>query len=200
MDIPKRPERSGISTALSPRSGGARNEYRKVNMPRSPDVQKTSRPHPGASLCTRRKPITATRIIPLAQSMTDWKCGMTSSRIQVRGTASARPVALPSAEILTASSPRPSMQRAWAGRTARAVSASGMPRNVLGTASMKQWVTSAEKRAAARKNGPKRGRRTARDASMIAASVLTWIPGRSPERSPSATPAAVPARISIILA
>gem|GEM_PF-3863847 len=45
--------------------------------------------------------------------------------------------ALPSAAILTASSPFPSSHSAWAGSTASEVSVSGIPRKVLGIASTK---------------------------------------------------------------
>ena len=69
-----------------------------------------------------------------------------------------------------------------------AVSGSGTPRNVLGTASRKVWVTSALIMATATIAGPNTGTSAAPAPRRIPAMVLAWIPGMRPLAVPSSTP------------
>jgi len=167
-------------------------------MPSRPETRKTAIARRAEGECRTRTVTTATMTIPVTQSIAGWRGGMTKRRSRQIGIERTTPVALPRAAMRTASSPLPSRHSEWAGRTATAVSASGTPRNVLGTASRKQCATSAETKTAAMKTGPKSGRRNGRNATRMLARVLTWMPGRRPDRVPRATPAAVPANISII--
>ncbi len=110
-----------------------------------------------------------------------------------RGTAKVMASAEPRAEHRTASSPRPSRQSAWAGRTASAVSASGTPRKVVGMLSRNECVIRAANIAAASASSPSAAANPAPVASRIEARVFAWIPGARPEAAPSRMPTRVPA-------
>ena len=97
--------------------------------------------------------------IPIHQSKYGWRAGSRKKQTTESGTAIIIEQAPPSAAILTASSPFPSRQSAWAGSTARDVSASGTPKKVLGTESTNVWVMRAANIALARIRGAKKDRK-----------------------------------------
>ncbi len=158
-------------------------------MPRElPDTRKITKAQPGASLVTIMYPILATRRIPIHQSKYGWRAGSRRKQSTETGTAMTMAQALPSAAILTASSPFPSRQSACAGRTEREVSASGMPRNVLGTASTNVWVIRAANSVPASATGPRMDRKKTCRLSRTPASVFAWTPGMIPLMVPRRTP------------
>ena len=94
-----------------------------------------------------KRPATQIRMMPSHQSIYPCSPGRKNRKTAKSGITSTTDTALPTAERRTASSPRPCIQRAWAGRTEIAVSASGTPKKVLGTQSVKVWTTRALKSA-----------------------------------------------------
>ena len=75
-EIPNRPVRRGMSSALPPpMECQLRKPYRKVNIPRIPDMPNSATAHPGDSLVTIIYPITETRTNPIPQSKRGWNAG-----------------------------------------------------------------------------------------------------------------------------
>ena len=131
----------------------------------------------------------------MPQSIPGWSAGRTRTNAAASGRARAAPAALPRADILTASSPRPSRQRECAGRTASDVSASGMPRNVPGTQSTNVCVTSAANIADAMTTGSNQASRSAWSERRRPAMVFAWMPGTRPLMAPQPMPMTAPKTI-----
>jgi hypothetical protein len=132
---------------------------------------------------------------PIPQSIAGWRAGRTRTKARASGRERATPAALPRADIRTASSPRPSRQRACAGRTASDVSASGMPRKVLGTLSRNVCVTRVENIAEATTTGSNQASRSAWSERRTPAMVFAWMPGTRPLTAPQPMPMMVPSTI-----
>jgi hypothetical protein len=100
--------------------------------------------------------------------------------------------ALPNADSLTASAPKPSRSNWCPGSTASEVSASGAPRKTDGMMLRNVWVSEAETIVAAIHSGDKPNSSShGAKAAKMKANVLVCIPGISPLITPSKNPATI---------
>jgi len=136
-EMPNKPERRGMSIPEDPNEPAPRNANWKENSPSIPDMRKIIPLCRGDSEKRTRYPTTPVRMIATAQSRYPWTNGASRSRASATGREARNPATLPRAATRTASSPLPSRHIACAGITESAVSASGIPRNVLGMMSRK---------------------------------------------------------------
>ena len=90
----------------------------------------------------------------------------------------------------------PSMTRRCAGRTDKAVSASGTPRSADGIKSRKVCVTASAIIKITRTNGEVKARKKDADDKTISETKLTWMPGIKPVMIPAPIPQSIAKNIS----
>ena len=93
----------------------------------------------------------------------------------------------PTEERKTAKEPSPLRSSSWPGRTLRAVSSSGLPRNTEGMKSTKVWVIDKETTKITKRKIWAGGNKGTND-KRITEIRLTWTPGIRPVKQPERIP------------
>ena len=207
--IPNRPVSRGIITlppSMTPSTGTGRimhpspkiPESRKANAPCGSLPRALSPFSSTAHAMTRTNGVRESNVSAAPFSRTHWSG--TAMRMDAE-----HPTRLPMAAARTASIPLPSRRSRCPGRTDTASSESGAPMNTDGTKSTNEWTTDAAMMqhpaamAACSGSSGSNAWMEALKASIIAARVLTWMPGTMPLNRPMRHPAAaMPMQIAII--